>query len=196
MIKRSARILSFTFLTLLAATTNFVSAQTVYNIYNDKIDQNGYDLIGTITTDGSIGTYTPTNFDISIKYGSATMIEYTSANAHFDNPLLITADGIYVQAGSYEWLALNWPSTYHYITWEPPVGPGGLYGEATDGNMDTTYWWAFNPPPSGYSAGTDWKIATAESVPEPSSWVLLGGGFGAMGVICRMRRCKRHSPTF
>jgi hypothetical protein len=45
------------------------SAEMIYNVVNDTVDQNGWDLTGTITTDGTIGMLSGIQFDLTISNG-------------------------------------------------------------------------------------------------------------------------------
>jgi hypothetical protein len=68
-------------------------ADIVYNIVNDTVDQGGWNLSGTSTTDGTIGTIENIEFDLKLSNGATTyeISDVTSGYGGNSDALLATS---------------------------------------------------------------------------------------------------------
>jgi hypothetical protein len=164
-------VLACGFISMICGAVPTQAASLTYRFVNDTIDQDGYSLSGTITTDGTLGALKVIDikaWSFSIDQGNTVIASLSSKDA-----------GAYI--GSY-FPAFTVTASAANLT----VVPGGLLFAdnlnetslafrplyktyaATDAS-GTTLW--NDVPPSEYT-GSDWIFATA-TVPEPSTMVLF-----------------------
>ncbi len=160
--------------------TEATAGSMVYQLVNDPIDQNGYTLSGTITTDGVFGpigvsdieawTFTLSGHGLTDTYSSTDPNAVTVIHKAIATPTSIIVSGdtslsvLGVGAGIF-WL----PESERY----------------TGFIADITAWIA--QPPGGYPDHT-WTIATAK-IPEPPA-LALGGIAGLCCGAYRLVRMK------
>ena len=192
---------------LFIVMTQCAHAEIIYKVVNDTVDQNGWNLLGTITTDGTLGKIGALNI-ISVDLmanmgGTAYELKSPEYSARLSS-LFGTPNGLVATT-----TALILPYTETPNTNQ--LGVSGVFGvngidfasepfDMSWENSDSGFFlfFMFSPTPTdlwstshptGYGPpGTDWTIATAPNsiVPEPSSFALLGLGgiglaFGAFG---------------
>jgi hypothetical protein len=161
---------------------------------NDAVDQDGYVLSGTVTTDGTIGALSPSDI-------TAWSFAITQGNSVVDS---LSSEALGATVSGYQSGGLG-PHDGFYVTASAStltVMPGGLeFFDAADMTSLVfrpavmSYYAtdaAGNPlwtasPPSGYTT-KDWVFATT-SVPEPSSLFLSGSALVlGLGAWARSRR--------
>jgi hypothetical protein len=176
-------------------------ADLVYYLNNTPAYQNGWSLSGSITTDGTIGAITTANVESWTWTITQNGASYTYSDA---SPFYDFVVGNYVEATSTQILLLvppvdSDPAAYlqlrsgdYYqgiptLSWLIPPDDVLWYGNG--GNTDR--FWAYV---GSIAPDTSWVIATAQSVPEPSSFVYFGiGGLTCLGYarsIWRGRKVK------
>src|SRR5262249_52691715 len=143
-------VLSFVLVPALVAGS--ANADTVYAIVSDVHDQNGWDLSGTITTDGTIGTITGVNitaFDITVSDG---VTEYDVTNATFG---IATGGGTLEASDSA--ITLSFAPALSYLDFHN--GPQQLFWANSQPNGGTPLYFATDAdsnllwrasPPGGY----------------------------------------------
>ena len=169
---------------LVGAVPASATADIIYNLVNDPVDQRGYTLSGTITTDGALGpisgddivawTFTISGFGTSGTFSSTD----TGAVADFSatstvattTSIMITGFSNLAKGSDEDVINLDWnPSTQGY-----------------GGTVDSVTGW-FAHPTAGFQ-GSTWTIATvASAVPEPSS-IVLACFAGVCGIATRLLR--------
>lgn len=168
----------------LAMPGQATAAPITYNLVNDAVDQNGWTLGGTITTDGALGSINTgdiTSWTLSFSKG-ATTDTFSSADpgaaVFADNIITATATAFTVNVNNGQIdFADNQGNTqldWGYNQYLAFVNSGYLWSVA----------------PVGYPANGIWTIATAPAttpVPEPSSLLLLPGLVG-LAAYARFRR--------
>jgi len=184
-------------LALVLAATGGAKASSTYNIVNDPLDQNGYTLSGTITTDGTLGVLTNANitawsYTVSGGPGGFTVDNNSGPGAVATLRGVVTATSTEILVGDpqqqfFSSLGLgDNADTIGSIVWASTGG--NLYQGFSD--VSGILWNA--QPPAGFPADAPWVVATtgASSVPEPVSLVLAcmaGVGCTALG-LARKRR--------
>jgi hypothetical protein len=162
-------------------------ANIVYTIVNDVVDQNGHDLIGTITTDGTLGTINASN----IVAWSYTVTGPNGFTANSTDPgatiamSSITAVGNELLVPS-EGLGLDNLTLGEEVIWGP--GQPSYLGEH---NGVANLWDA--SPPVGFPPSPPWDVANAR-VSEPSSLMLLSAA-AACGFVGRLLRRRRSRAS-
>lgn len=171
---------SFFFLLLVLVSGFVCRANIVYNILNYPADQNGAELSGSITTDGTLGilseseviswtfSVTPTVVSGGVPYTRSS----TDANAFFD---IFSGGSLALQATSTDLLldgALRLGTDYGttsqtLLEWKSD-GATTLSISQLNNNASPSGWATLNP--GSYGSGP-WTIAT---VPDPSTLSLLG----------------------
>ncbi len=170
-----------------------------YYFPNDVTLQNGYDMIGSVTTDGKVGTLSALDIvDWSLSVSNGSPFGYTFAPAYgFADVLGLVA----TSAGALE---LTQPpetglGVIDQLTFEGTDTPGNTgniswtFGSAIDGNhydLFTTYstispyggvpWIVGNNFPT---PGEPWVIAQAGSVPEPGTLTLVLIGSSCLALV-------------
>jgi hypothetical protein len=154
-----------------------------YNVVDDPIDQNGWTLSGTITTDGVIGHLSSsdvTSWSLSI---SEVAITYNYSSADAGAPLLTGSSATATATA----ITSNWLTDQFLF-----VDTGGKtqidWAEQYIGLADATYLWLGHPPVGFPSSGIV-TIATA-AVPEPSTWAMMLLGFAGVGFMGYRRSRK------
>lgn len=176
--------------TIFLFNANSATAALVYQLENFPSDQDGAQLTGTITTDGTVdGFITEANilsweFTVDKPGGIQYTVASTESNAEFvlgstvDLQATITELQLFGRLQIGTDITGTTPSTY--IDWRA-AGVNTLYSSGLFGNTSPNGWETINPV--GYGSGA-WTIAT---VPEPSS-LLLAAIAGAFAVGARRRR--------
>lgn len=189
------------FLTM-AASPQSASANTIYNFTNTPSQQDGWDLAGTITTDGTIGPLTAANIvawsftfqnmsthvGLSIDVGASA---YIAGNIIASSTEITVANpGVF---GAPNDLMLTDPAPFgsvqlHYGRSIGFSGAVDRYSGYANGSL-----WASDSA-SNVGGADPWIIATAAPVPEPATaWLLLvgGGAWLAAARRCRSRGTRR-----
>ena len=180
-------------LAFLAGGISVRAGDVTYNMVNDPVDQNGYELSGTIVTDGTIGALTSSDvvswqFTITGPGGPFSNSGIGASPGNVIEGLAATTSGDLTTTGEVllgllSDAAVNWrPVGHNYF---------GIVANAP-------LWNDF--PPTGFSAEGAWTIATAAAaVPEPSSVVLAGMACAsaiAYGLARKRSDYRRHAnPT-
>jgi formylglycine-generating enzyme required for sulfatase activity len=152
-------------------------ANGTYSTYATQSDTTPGNVIGnganeanTLYYNGSQYLYSVTqssNYNSSQNYLTAVG-SYTGSKSYY---------GTYDQSGD----VYNWTSTSTVVSSGSFVLRGGYWGGAesvASNNRSSTY-------PAADSGGTGFRVA---AVPEPSTWVLIGAGVGALLAFRRRRR--------
>ena len=151
-----------------------VTADITYNLVSYPLYQNGYDVTGTITTDGATGTISTSDIrSIEIPppfsdSASDPLQAYSSTGTLYATPTaLIVPPETYLNIEDMQtydnWIAWsNQASGYYYLAFSRGAE---LWIDHSDGQL-------IGALPPSFLPGTDWVVATA--VPEPSTVVLLG----------------------
>ena len=168
---------------LIGAVPTRATADIIYNLVNDPVDQQGYTLSGTITTDGALGpisgddfvawTFTISGFGTSGTFSSTdqgAVADFSATSTVATTTSIMITEFSNLTKGSDEEINLVWsPSIQGYA-----------------GSVDSVTGWSANPL-SGFQ-GSTWTIATAASaVPEPSS-IVLACFAGVCGIATRLLR--------
>jgi PEP-CTERM motif len=159
-------------------------ADMVYAIVNDPVDQNGWTISGTITTDGTLG--------------SDVALHITQANVTISNGATV------LQSSMGPWSPAGWSGsgliatpTALEVAYGPEIGASYFYMDGGQFDSDSIGWFNEYPSATSFSAqvnihealtpeylwdtnaptgfgpvGSTWVIASV--VPEPSSFILLG----------------------
>jgi hypothetical protein len=168
---------------LVGAVPARATADTTYNLVNDPVDQQGYTLSGTITTDGVLGpigsndivawTFTISGFGTSGTFSSTdqdAVADFSSTSTVATTTSIMVTRFSALTKGSDESINLAWNPTTQF------------YG----GSLDNVTGWHASPT-SGFT-GSTWTIATAASaVPEPSS-IVLAWMASVCGIAYRLAR--------
>ena len=148
-----------------------------YSLVNDPVDQNGFNLSGTIVTDGTIGALAPSDF-VSWQYTITWAgVPFTNEGSRPYTPSYtgVTATATAIQVSGARFLNTYDPAGFpDYVGWDAIDGIYQATG-TTNGGIGVELWSA--SPPIGFPS-IPWTVATA-SVPEPSSAVLAA--LGAVG---------------
>jgi hypothetical protein len=171
-----------------------VRAGTVYSIVDYPADQNGYNIEGSITTDGSTGTMTTTDFitgwNITILKNGVTQVTYSGGSGAAGGAklsagdLLDTSKSISLDFSTATDLMLQ--ASGANTEWQSLPGPTNFTVYASS-DTQQLFWASAFPQFS--------LIATA--VPEPPAAVLAGIGAGiviACGLV-RKRRAQRRQAA-
>jgi hypothetical protein len=183
---------------LMPAVRQAAAGDITYNFVNDAVDQNGWSLAGTITTDGTTNAFlNPSDilaFSVTLTEGSTTVI-LTPGSVGFEGTsgLYATASSLQVDAGdAFSLTGSGSFLTAPYLEWNNNQASGGPAYDASQN--DSTYWYASPPSSSGPFAGTTWTIA---SVPEPSTLAMGAiATLAGLGMWIRRRASRRgQSPA-
>jgi len=153
-----------------------------YTWVDDPIDQNGWTLTGSITTDGTIGTLSGGNIEswiINFTKGADTKSLSSSdagAKLFMGSHVVTTSTEL---TNQFEQFLFVGDSGRTQIDWADH-----LYGALFPGG------YLFCCSANGFPASGPWVIATAApttGVPEPSSWALAAIAIAAFGAASRRR---------
>jgi hypothetical protein len=188
-------------------SSGLVRADEVYNFVDDKVDQNGWSLSGTITTNGQTGLLPYGPVLVVSPYISITETNGATTYAWSPNGI---GGAAYATSTEIVVLSANYPTAGSEVSFDnnglvveylnanpsdiPGFGPGMQYS-ATDPNGNLI-WDTANPV--GFATavtpdGSGWVIATAQSAPEPAALTLLGSAFVAAGGFGFLRRRGHRS---
>jgi hypothetical protein len=172
-----------------------VSAGTTYAIVDYPAFQNGFTIEGSITTDGSTGTLTTTDFiqdwSITILKNGVTQTSYSggtgvAGGATLTGDLLVTSTSIsldYTAGTNFTLQATNGSET----EWQAIPSPGSPFSVYSSSDTVQLFW----------AEQTGTPIVQVALVPEPTAAVLAGIGSGSV-IACalvRKRRAQRRQPA-
>jgi PEP-CTERM motif len=189
-------------LAFLAGGISVRAGDVTYNMVNDPVDQNGFELSGTIVTDGNIGALTSSDV-VSWQFtitGPGGPFSNSGTGASLERGDLLglaaTTSGDLTTSG-FVLLGVDFnDASSTGINWQPDAD---TYYGAVGGNLIWVTGQPPFPPPTGFPAAGAWTIATAAaSVPEPSSVVLAGLGCAsaiAFGLARKRSDYRRHANT-
>ncbi len=176
-----------------------VRASSTYSIIDYPAFQNGFTIEGSITTDGTTGTQTNTDFiqswKITILQNNVVQETYsggagTAGGATLMGDLLVTSKSISLDFTNGTNFTLLSPTSISETEWQaitvtPPASPFAVYSSSGTQQL----FWA-----GDVGSGIN-QIATV--VPEPASAVLAGIGAGSIMtyVLVRKRRAQRRQTA-
>ena len=167
----------------------------VYTLISDSGLTDGYGFSGTVTTDGSLGTFSDAiailewNITLQTPGGNDGVVSQglTSANSTIlfspvgSGDLQITATELAItNSGENQTTNIFFRTPTEYVTFEGPID-GGLHGFATvsDGSEDPSF--------SSFFIGDGVSAVFASRIPEPGSFFLGLLGAAVLGVGQRRR---------
>jgi hypothetical protein len=201
---------------LLACVTTAGAQDRTYTIVDYPVNEQdtvnpGQDMIsGTIITDGSLGTLSASNVvggNLTIACPAGTVTDplaealpnsFTFAFSATQSELLLP-DGygillIYSTATAEEDFEPNAYLNYGRFGPTDSFFVGGYQVETPQGTITALAQFVNVPPvpgPGSIAANDPWVIATAQSVPEPSTITLLGSALFGLGFVYLRRRRAR-----
>lgn len=187
------RLLSAALISVFAQSSGLAHADLVYNLVSYPASQNGYQLTGTITTNGTLGTLDYGTISASYKVSDGlNTYETVGCGAYGVTNLIATPTQLLLPANT----SMTNPSlaltgmgfgtpqlTYVYRDW------GGAFSAEHTCVVDSlerlnVLW---DNAPATTLDGQPWVIATR--APEPASIIMLG--IGAVSVmLCRTRNAR------
>ena len=200
-VTRMVRSTAITLLILagMALLQQEVRASTTYSIIDYPAFQNGFTIEGSITTDGTAGTLTNTDFiqswNISILKNNVVQETYgggagTAGGATLVGDLLVSSKSISLDFTNGTNFTLHSPINISETEWQaitvtPPASPFAVYSSS---GTQQLFW-------AGDVGSGIVQIATV--VPEPTSAVLawIGAGSVMTYVLVRKRRAQRRQTA-
>jgi hypothetical protein len=204
--RRSGLVVAYLVLAaaLLVSATNAWAGEITYDIINDPAIQGGYNLSGTITTDGVLGylgssditswNWTATN---GVNEFSANSTD-TNANvviANHPNVLFATSEGLTACYATPEnnvnngfGLAAADSGLDQFVVWACHTDSAFFSIQYNEGNgQQFPVWSDFQPVPNPVPLG--WEFANnGTATPEPATLTLLGSALLGLGVVYLRRR--------
>jgi hypothetical protein len=186
-----------------ALISGLQAAPITYTITNNVALQNGHTLTGSITTDGFIGELSPENVTSSTWVVTNTA---TSAVAWSGSSFMVFTGGIQASATQLTVPTVNASSSFQQNHLSLHAVSGILKWERFGTNADFFESYVASKSVGGHpwdnqthnsaialtsTAGGDWIIASVSTVPEPSTYGLLFGGFTLAVVAMRRRTSKQ-----
>ena len=185
---------------LVALPGGAFAADITYNLNSFAPDQDGYTLSGSITTDGTIGVLTKSDFVAwtwTVSNGSTTFTASSTdagAAVSTEGTIMTNATGTQIlvpfakpsPSSVGNGLALAITGEARLVWVNNPDMPNQPYYEALVVPPNTDVFWdTQNPQMGGF---TDWIIAGPIPVPEPSSLILgITASIAGLGVWSRRR---------
>ena len=199
-----------------ALISGLQAAPITYSIVDNAAYQNGYTVSGSITTDGTTGSLSMsniTNWTYAVTNTATSVVAFTESGtsaylvrveASATQFTLLAAEGFgssgaVVELGG-RWGSLGWyrspgnsgfppfftpqPAQEGYMSGGVPGSGSGSYTTFWSSNVEGTL-------PLGSTADGSWIIAEVSTVPEPSTYGLLFGGFTLAVVAMRRRTSKQ-----
>jgi hypothetical protein len=176
-------------LSTLSLSTNEATADIIYEWVNLPADQDGAQLSGTITTDGTIGFITESNiltwsFTVAKTGYPSYSASSTASNASIfidsTSSLETTTNSLELNGEFTIGLNIDQSTGQTLIRWNP-ANVTQLYFSNSNSSVDPG-WVTFDP--AGFGGGNVWTIANVSAVPEPGSL----GMFGLLLVGAALRR--------
>jgi hypothetical protein len=199
-----------------ALISGLQAAPITYSIVDNAAYQNGYTVSGSITTDGTTGSLSSsniTNWTYAVTNTATSVVAFTEsgtfatvgrieasatqftllAGSGFDGAA-VQLDGRWGSLGWYRYPEQNYgnfdgvdyivPAMEIYRSAGAPGSGSGSYTTFWNNNVEGTL-------PLGSTADGSWIIAEVSTVPEPSTYGLLFGGFTLAVVAMRRRTSKQ-----
>ena len=191
-----------------ALISGLQAAPITYSLVNNAALQNGYTLSGSITTDGTIGVLSDSNITgwaWTVTNTATSAVTFSeSGTSVMSNRIVASATQFTLPQANLDVSFLRINTSGGFIRWdrypENDMGMGmpGMTFPALDGYMaagNGVFFWdqySVNVPLTSTSDGS-WIIAEASTstIPEPSTYGLLFGGFTLAVVAMRRRTSKQ-----
>jgi hypothetical protein len=167
--------------------------EITYDLINIPADQQGWNLSGTITTDGKLGALTSSD----IRSWTVTITDANKSHGFNSSGKWALAEAYNLSATSTALLLSTTPPGYSelvlgaslggntpadYVIWYP-----SSFSQDGQPQYDSPNYWTIHEP-SDYSCDQPWTIATVpHAVPEPSSFVLICGAMTLVGSYSKFR---------
>jgi hypothetical protein len=167
-----------------------IATAATYDFVNYPLDQNGWTLSGTMTTDGVIGAFQSsdvTSWTIRVSKGAtAHSFSSTSLGAKLLVGSSATATATTITSNYQE-------DQFLFLSDADSINWAGQYIGFADG----AYLWDALPPTSFPPSGvvTIAAAAVPAPVPESATWALFGIGFGALATMRAIARRRREPRT-
>jgi hypothetical protein len=191
-----------------ALISGLQAAPITYSFVNNAAFQNGYTLSGSITTDGTTGALSNSNitgWNFVITNTATSVVEHTQSgtgvytlrfNASATQLTLPPASDS-LGSSSFQLNVGGGMFSWQRIEAMEMRGPFGLMQfpamESYFVSLNTQFWSNDQQPLALTStAGGDWIIAEVSTVPEPSTYSLLFGGF-TLAVVAMRRRASKQA---
>ncbi len=183
---------------LFAGVIGQADADMIYDFVDTPARQNGWTLSGTVTTDGFIGVIDTTNvnhikaFDAFATNGVSSF-SLTNSNLVGDpHVVLLSGDakvdaelsGLSIELGQIEFGPYG-PGS-HNFAWDTNGASVDIYGGVNNGS---SVWFSVLP----YTGPIEFAAASNATVPEPSTFALLG--LGGIGLAVRTYRRRKQPST-
>lgn len=178
-------------LSTLSLSTNEATADIIYEWVNLPADQDGAQLSGTITTDGTIGFIGESNilaweFTVAktgfASYSASSTVSNASIFIDSTSSLVTTTNSLELNGEFTIGLNIDQSTGQTLIRWFPANATQFYFSNS---NSDADPGWA-TLSPTGFGGGNVWTIANVSAVPEPGSLGVLG--LLLVGAAMRRRR--------
>ena len=190
-----------------ALISGLQAAPITYSLVNNAAFQNGYTLSGSITTDGTIGELSGDNitgWTWAVTNTATSEVTFSeSGTSAFANRIVASATQFTLPQVNLDKSFLRFDTSGGFIIWDrdPGMNGMGMLGmlfPAQDfyhAGSSTLFLWlqSGNVVPLTSTSDGSWIIAEASTstIPEPSTYGLLFGGFTLAVVAMRRRTSKQ-----